>query len=209
MTRNMRTGSWACWFLAATAAAWASPCQPSAQPPRPGDVQWLTVITLSMQAGSTEKETRQVTYSPPPGWYVRSHRVACTKKYGHSAFSVTTVPRDWGWSSEEKADQASKTLIDVEAKAGSAGGKAKLALNQEQKRSGLRKVRSTHHALIVDATAKGEGFLRGGGGIELTVTAELVFTGTEESPGTANAGKRAPPSKSASAGGPKTPADRP
>jgi hypothetical protein len=34
---------------------------------------------------------------------------------------------------------------------------------------------------VVDATAKGEGFLRSGGGLDLTVTAELVFVGTDRS----------------------------
>jgi len=33
----------------------------------------------------------------------------------------------------------------------------------------------------VDASARGEGFLRSGGGLELTVTAELVFVGTDAS----------------------------
>lgn len=44
----------------------------------------------------------------------------------------------------------------------------------------MRQVRSTHHALVVEATARGEGFLRGGGCVELTVTAELVYPGPAE-----------------------------
>ena len=44
----------------------------------------------------------------------------------------------------------------------------------------LRKGKSSHHALVVEATAKGEGFLRGGGAIQLTVTADLVYVGTRE-----------------------------
>src|SRR4051794_21243057 len=72
-----------------------------AQPPRAGDVQRLKVITVSMQVASTEKETKQVTYSPPPGWYVRSHSVSF-KKIGNTSFSVTTVPQNWNWLSEDK-----------------------------------------------------------------------------------------------------------
>jgi hypothetical protein len=162
------------------AVALATPGSTPAQAPRPGEVQRLTVITISMQVGWTEKETRQVTYTPPPGWYVRSHRVDCTKKYGNSSFSVTTIPQDWGWSSEEKVDESYKMLIDLAGMAGDTGLQGKLAIEREQRLSELRKVRSTHHALVVDATAKGEGFLRSGGGLELTVTAELVFVGTDE-----------------------------
>jgi hypothetical protein len=152
-----------------------------ARPPRPGDTQRLTVITIALQVGSTEKETRHVTYTPPPGWYVRSHQVDCTRKTGNSSFSVATVPQQWSWVSEEKVKESYRTLIDLAIKAGIRGLQGKLALERQQTLNEIRKVRSTHHALVVDATAKGGGFLRAGGGLELTVTAELVFVGTAES----------------------------
>jgi hypothetical protein len=151
-----------------------------AQGPHPGDVQKLSVITISMQVGSMEKETRQVTYTPPPGWYVRSHRVHCTLKNGNSSFSVSTVPRDWNWASEAKVEESYKTLIALAAKAANSGLHAKFALERDQLLTEIRKVRSTHHALVVDATARGEGFWRAGGGLELTVVAEIVFVGTDE-----------------------------
>jgi hypothetical protein len=145
-----------------------------------GEARKLTVITISMQVGSTEKEAKHVTYTPPPGWYVRSHAVDCPKKQGNSSYSVNTVPQDWSWSSEEKIQESYKLLADLAAKANNAGLQAKFALEKEQLLTELRKVRSTHHALVVDATARGEGFLRGGGALQLTVTAELVYVGTEE-----------------------------
>jgi hypothetical protein len=145
--------------------------------PHHGEVQRLTVITLSLQVGSTEKESKRVTYTPPPGWYVRSHSVECTRKSGNSSYSVSTVPRDWSWSSEDRLRESYSTLIDLAGQSGNEGLKAKYALQRDQTLSELRKVRSTHHALVVEATAKGEGFLRSGGGLELTVTAELVYIG--------------------------------
>ena len=163
-----------------TSALAVVPPSAQAQVPQVGEVQRLKVITISMQVGSTEKETKQVTYTPPPGWYVRSHSVDCTNKSGNSSFSVNTVPQNWNWLSEEKVRESYKRLLDVAGEAHDAGLRAKLALEQDSMLKELRKVRSTHHALVVDATAKGEGFLRGGGGIELTVTAELVFLGTDE-----------------------------
>jgi hypothetical protein len=152
-----------------------------AQAPHTGDVQKREVLTLSMQVGSTEKETRQVTYTPPPGWYIRSHVVHCTAKRGNSSFSVTTVPQDWNWLSEEKVRESWKVLIDLAAKAHAPDLQAKFTMEQEILLQGIRRVRATHHALVVDATARGEGFLRSGGCIELTITAELVYLGTEES----------------------------
>jgi hypothetical protein len=151
------------------------------QSPQPGDVQRLVVITLSMQVGSTGTETRHVTYTPPPGWYVRSHQVECTRKTGNSSFSVATVPQDWRWVSTEKVEESYRTLIDMAARAGDRGLQAKFDLQRRQLLREVRHVRATHHALVVDATAKGEGFLRSGGGLELTVTAELVFVGTNTS----------------------------
>ena len=179
MTRNRDAGAWI-GVLAATlvAAALPGPCR--AEAPQVGDVQKLTVITISLQVGGAEKETKQVTYTPPPGWYVRSHSVDCTKKIGNSSFTVATVPQDWSWVSEEKVGESYKVLIDLAGQAGDAGLKGKFASEQEQLLTAIRKVRSTHHALVVDATARGEGFLRSGGALELTVTAELVYVGTDD-----------------------------
>jgi len=57
---------------------------------------------------------------------------------------------------------------------------AKSAREQETLRRGVRHIHSTHHVLVVDATARGEGFLGRGGCIELTVTVELVYLGIDE-----------------------------
>src|SRR4051812_47038410 len=80
-----------------------------ARPPRPGEVQRLVVVTLSLQVGGTEKDSRHVTYTPPPGWYVRSHHVDCTRKTGNSSFSVATVPQDWAWASAAKVEESYRT----------------------------------------------------------------------------------------------------
>jgi hypothetical protein len=175
MTHFSRVFAWA-WF----AAAGLTPPAP-AQAPQVGQVQTLTVITLSMQVGSTDAETKRVAYAPPPGWYVRGHEVRCTKKSGNTSYTVNTVPQDWSYITEEKVHEAYKALLDLVAQAHNAGLRAKVAAEQEQMLNEVRKVRSTHHALVVDVTVRGEGFLRGGGSLELTVTAELVYVGTEES----------------------------
>jgi hypothetical protein len=174
MTHFSRLFAWV--YVVATGLPPAAP----AQAPQVGQVQSLTVLTLSMQVGSTDSETRRVAYAPPPGWYVRGHEVRCTKKSGNTSYTVNTVPQDWSYISEEKVRDAYKGLLDLAAQAHSAGLRAKVAAEQEQLLNEVRKVRSTHHALVVDVTVRGEGFLRGGGSLELTVTAELVFVGTEE-----------------------------
>jgi hypothetical protein len=150
-------------------------------PPEVGDVQRLPVITLSLQVGMFEKDSRQVVYSPPPGWYVRSHSVEVIRKTGNSSYTVATVPRNWGWTSEEKVADAYRVLMELAARAADQGLLAKFAQEREQTLLEIRRVRASHHALVVDATARGEGFLRGGGSLELTILAELVFIGTNES----------------------------
>jgi hypothetical protein len=163
-------------LLAATLAAGTV----GAQSPRVGEVRRLPVLSLSMQVGSTEKESRQVVYSPPPGWYVRSHAVDCKTKYGNCSYAVNTLPQDWSWSSEDKVRESYKVLIDLAAKAEDHGGQAHFTQERDQLLSELRKARSTHHALVVEATVRGEGFLKGGAGLQLTVTAEMVYVGTDE-----------------------------
>ncbi|HVS38682.1 MAG TPA: hypothetical protein VMS17_24210, partial [Gemmataceae bacterium] len=168
-------------FLAGAFALAAAPGLGFAQTPQVGDVQRLTAITLSMTVGSTEKETKVAAYTPPPGWYVRSHSVDCTKKTGNSSYSVNTVPQDWTFVSEDKVKESYKGLIDLAGEVQNAGLKAQFVAEQDQLLTALHHVRSSHHALVVEATARGEGFLRNGGVLELTVTAELVYVGTDES----------------------------
>jgi hypothetical protein len=150
------------------------------QTSRIGEVRNLTVVTLALQVGSTERESKQVTYTPPPGWFVRGHVVDCTVKRGNSSYTVSTVPRDWNWLSEDDVRESYKTVIDLAGKVHGPGAETKFSLEQEELLRELKKVRATHHALVVEATARGEGFLRGGGCVELTVNAELVYLGTNE-----------------------------
>lgn len=179
MTTTKGIAGWACGLFVGWALA--VPTRGAAQAPQVGEVQKLTVITVSMTVGGADKETKRVTYSPPPGWYVRGHSVDCTRKAGNSSYSVNTVPQDWAFVSEDKVNESYKTLIDLAAEAQDAGLKARFVSERDKILSELHNVRSTHHALVVEATAQGEGFLRGGGALELTVTAELVYVGTEES----------------------------
>ncbi len=183
MPARRRTSRVVAGLLGASVILWAGVGR--ADEPKRGDVQRLQVITLSMQVGSVEKESRQVTYTPPPGWYVRSHTVDCIRKYGNSSYTVATVPQNWGWLSEEKIVDSYKTLIELAARAKDMALQTKFAHERDAMLSELHKVRATHHALVVDATARGEGWLRGGGGLQLTVTAELVYVGTEEDLGRA------------------------
>ncbi|MFO0844790.1 MAG: hypothetical protein U0797_20730 [Gemmataceae bacterium] len=128
-----------------------------AQPPRPGEVRKATVITVSLAVGSTEKEVKRVTYTPPPGWYVRGHAVECKEKTGHSSFTVNTVPTDWVYVTEEQVKESYRAMIELAAPPQHAGVRARLAAERDQALSELRRCRSSHHALVVEAVAKGEG----------------------------------------------------
>ena len=61
--------------------------------------------------------------------------------------------------SEEQVRESYKDLAELAGKSHGAALQAKLALEQETLLRGVRQVRSTHHALVVDATARGQGFL--------------------------------------------------
>src|SRR4051812_13358036 len=163
--------------LLALTAAFAVAGPATAQAPKPGDVQKLNVISIAMQVGSTEKDTKKVTYTPPPGWYIRSHSVHCTLKQGQSSYSVNTVPANWNWSSEEKINESYRQLLEVAAKAQDAKLQAKLLYEREEALTQFHKASYSHHALVVDATAQGQGLFMGGGALQLTVTADLVYVG--------------------------------
>jgi hypothetical protein len=164
-----------------TAAALA-PAPAMSQPVAPGTVQTLPVITLSLNVGSTEKESRRVVYAPPPGWHIRSHRVECSAKTGLSSYTVNTVPADWAWSSEEAATEAAKAKAAAAAEAHGAGGQATVVSESRKVSAEQQRTTASHHALVVDATAHGGGYFRGGAGLELKVYAELVYVGPGPTP---------------------------
>jgi hypothetical protein len=145
----------------------------------PGTVQTLPVITLSLNVGSMEKEVRRVVYSPPPGWHIRSHRVECTAKTGLASYTVNTVPADWAWSSDDAATDSANAKAGATAQAHGFGGQAQGTTESRKVTSEHQRTTASHHALVVDATAHGSGFLGKGAGLELTVYAELVYVGGE------------------------------
>lgn len=148
-----------------------------AQAPKVGDVQRLEVASVSLSVGWTEKETKRVTYTPPPGWHIRSHKVQCRERYGLSSYAVSTVPAGWDASGEDGSVESSQSKMAAALQAPGAGGKAKALVKSERSATDRHQRSSSHHALVVEATAQGAGYFRGGGGIELTVTAELVYLG--------------------------------
>lgn len=150
------------------------------RPPRCGEIKSLPVITISLNVGSTGREVKRVTYAPPPGWYVRGHRVETKEKTGLSSFTVNTLPREWSYLSEEQVKETYRGLLELAVKAQNMALGARLAAEEERTLAEVRKARSSHHVLIVDATVKGEGLFRSGGSLYLTVIADLVFVGTPE-----------------------------
>jgi hypothetical protein len=147
-----------------------------------GTVQTLPVLTVSLNVGSTEKEVRRVVYAPPPGWHIRSHRVECTSKSGLASYTVNTVPAEWAWSFDDATAEGAKAQAAATAQAHGIGGQAKAVSESRKVTAERQRTTSSHHALVVDATARGSGFLGKGAGLELTVYAELVFVGPSKGP---------------------------
>jgi hypothetical protein len=144
-----------------------------------GTVRSLPVVSVSLAVGSTERETKRVVYAPPPGWYIRSHRVECAKKAGLSSFAVSTVPAGWHWLMDEKTMEAGRAKAGavIPTAAGLVGARAEA--EGAKAAAGHQANSSTHHVLVLDVIAQGAGFWRGGGAIDLTVTAEMVYVGKE------------------------------
>lgn len=172
----------ACTFLALFTGGMpqGAPVETLPIPWKTDEVQVRQVISVVLNVPSSGKESKRVLYSPPPGWYIRSHRVALTKKQGLASFTVTTVPAHWASSSEEISGD--KAALNGEADFSMSfwrAAKTKVAATKERN-SGERQTQSfSHHALVVEATAQGGGFLRSGAAIELTVTAEMVYIGKD------------------------------
>jgi hypothetical protein len=85
----------------------------AAQAPKVGDVQRLQVATVSLSVGWTARDAKRVTYTPPPGWYIRSHKVECRERYGLASYAVSTVPAGWDASGEDARADAAKEKVAV------------------------------------------------------------------------------------------------
>jgi hypothetical protein len=157
--------------------ALAAPAE--ASEPARGTRKTLPVVSVVLNVGSTEKETRRVVYAPPPGWYVRSHEVRCVKKYGAASYTVNTVPAGWDWESDEAAGEAARASATVGASVPTARAGGEAAAASDAAQTARQHVAASHHALVVEVAARGGGWFRGGAGVELTVLAELVYLGRD------------------------------
>lgn len=151
--------------------------QATAQDVPVGAVQTLKVVSVSLHVGGGEKDTRRVTYTPPPGWYVRAHAVEVGSRYGQASYTVSTVPASWEWTTGEHTRESLKQSAEAAVSAQGPRAQAKLVQQRDGSQTSSRQARASHHALVVEAAAKGEGYFRSGAGVELTVTAELVYVG--------------------------------
>jgi len=143
-----------------------------------GTVRTLPVVTVCVSVGSTGKDVKRAVYTPPPGWFVRSHKVEGLKKHGLASYTISTVPAHWQWSNDEELTEAAKVNAAGSATAHVAAvGGGQLAAASDRTQAGRQHSASSHHALVVEAVAAGGGFLRSGAGIELTVVAEMVYLG--------------------------------
>lgn len=149
----------------------------NAQSPQIGEVRILPVINVSLQVCSTGKESKRTTYSPPPGWYIRSHEVMCLLRYGTSSYAVSTVPAEWAWTSEEQLRDLHQRLTDVVARAEDVAVRLKVDSKRDDAAYDLLRSNSGKHALVLETNAIGGGWFRGGSGIQLRVFAEMVYIG--------------------------------
>ena len=154
----------------------------SARDPVPGEVRTCPVVSLALTVGSLERESKRVVYAPPPGWYIRSHTVECRSKYGSASYAVNTVPADWSWDATEKSWDETRVRAAASVKGTTTPVQAGASYRVEKASGEQVRRAASHHALVVEATARGTGVLGSGSGVELVVTADLVYVGEERGP---------------------------
>lgn len=149
-----------------------------AQPPQVGDVQVVSAISMEMHVGSTGKETKQASYTPPPGWQIRRHYVNCGEKYGQTSFSVSTVPSGWAWSSDARINATRQHRFDFAAFLWKFPVQGKIDMRGNETVRERFATNSSHQALVFNASANGEGLFRSGAGLQVDVMAEIVYVGS-------------------------------
>ena len=165
--------------IAIAATAFVGPAE-AAAPPEPGDTKTATAVTISLRVGNTGKKSTTETYSPPPGWYIQGHRVNVRSKFGQSSYSVSTIPAGWSAVDKTKVEKRYNVAIDLAVKKGAKDLAAKLRVDKDSFSSSYSIASRSHHNLQVKAEAKGEGYLKGGGSVQMTVSADLVYVGNDD-----------------------------
>jgi hypothetical protein len=152
--------------------------------PVPGEVRTCQVVSVALSVGSLEKDARRIVYAPPPGWYICGHTVECKNKVGSASYAVNTVPADWSWDATETSWDETKVRGSASAAVKGTGHPVQAAGDYRVDKASGEQVRrsASHHALVVEATARGTGLLGSGAGLELTVTADLVYVGPARAP---------------------------
>lgn len=152
------------------------PCGPQ-DAPKTGTLRTLPVLSVSLSVSSTGRESKRAVYSPPPGWYVRSHRVQVANRYGTVNYAVSTVPAGFDWRTDEQSVSAGKSSTTGAVSAYKVSGGGQLATAKDTNATDHQTVATSHHVLVIDVTARGSGFLQSGSGVDLTVVAEMVYLG--------------------------------
>lgn len=165
-------------LLAPTVVALGLASPAFADPPAVGTVREMSVVSVSLAVGSTERDSKRVVYAPPPGWYVRSHRVRVTSRSGAVTYTVSTVPAGWQWTNDERAAASGRGTgsVGVALPSGIPVG-AQASGAHDSAIAGRQANTSSHHVLVVDVTARGAGLWQGGAAVDLTVVAEMVYLG--------------------------------
>ena len=164
--------------LTSLAVAVAAVPTRAADPPPVGAEECIAVLTVSMAVGSFGRDSKWAVYAPPPGWYIRSHHVSVSNRTGYVTYTVSTVPTGWKWESDEQAASSGRgsgslglAIPSVVPVGGQAAAARDAAVRDRHANA------SSHHMLFVEVTAQGAGLLRGGGGADLTVYADMVYLG--------------------------------
>jgi hypothetical protein len=179
MSQHPRPRDFARPFCVALTVLAGVPAFASADPPRTGDLISVQVITISVHAGGFDRDTKTASYTPPAGWYVRSHSITQLEHRGNTSFAVSTFPGGWLGGLAEDAAGSAQNSVEAAARFREVGVEAKLKHDQKSANRDLRDSHYSHHALIVEATAQGAGYFRPTSGLELVVTADLIYMGAD------------------------------
>ena len=126
-------------------------------------------VATSVQVVPSKAQVSARSCAPPPGWYIRSHSIVCTKKEGLASYTVTTVPAHWVSTAEETSSSIGKATGDVDAALNAFKTvKAKISGSKEQAATEKQSQSFSHHALVVEAVVQGGGWLRSGVGTGCT-----------------------------------------
>jgi hypothetical protein len=145
--------------------------------PTLGSTRTKNVCYLSLKCGNTSSDGGSAVYQPDDGWTIVSYTPVVTSKYGQVSYSVNQLQANGSFASKEYVESKYKYAIEAAYSQGLSTYGGKIKGEENSVLSYISEYKSSHKAISINGKIKGEGALRGGASLQISVKVTEKYVG--------------------------------